>query len=76
VQTVGNKIAYFREKKNINQDELAKAVNITRPYLSNIENDKQKPSYVIAKKISIALGEPLDAIFFDESVHHNEHSTA
>lgn len=35
-----------------NISEVARRLNITRPYLSNIINGKYKPSYDMLKKIS------------------------
>jgi len=66
---VGNKIAYYRNKKSMTQDKLAKITGISRPYLSDIENDKKKPSCLIALKISKVLNEPVEDIFFGIDVN-------
>lgn len=71
-----NKITEYRTKKNMTQDALAEKANITRPYLSDLENNKKKPSFEVADRIAKALGEPVDAIFFGESVNHSEQITA
>ncbi|MCY6372414.1 helix-turn-helix transcriptional regulator [Clostridium ganghwense] len=67
-----NIIAKTRNKKNISQETLSKSVGISRPFLSNIENGKQIPSCDIAVRISKVLGEPIEKIFFEESVHNKE----
>lgn len=66
---MGNKIAYYRNKKSMTQDKLAKITGISRPYLSDIENDKKKPSCLIALKISKVLNEPVEDIFFGIDVN-------
>lgn len=58
-----NFIGDLRKQKSIKQELLAKEVQITRPFLSNIENSKQKPSYDIALRIAKALGEPFEKVF-------------
>lgn len=69
-----NKIAYYRKKIHLSQDELSKIVGISRGYLSEIENNKANPSFHIISKISKALQKNVGEIFFDNSVHHSEQS--
>lgn len=54
-QNIGRKIRILRKKKGLKQNELAEKVGISRPYLSNIERNKQNPSYYMVKKITNAL---------------------
>ena len=58
-----NKIAEIRQMKKLSQDKLAQKANITRPYLSDLENNKKKPSYEVANRIAKALEKPMEEIF-------------
>ncbi len=49
------KLKLLRLIKGIKQAELAKRLNISRPYLSLIENDWSRPSEEIAERIARAL---------------------
>ena len=64
-----NNLKHFRIKSKLTQEELAKKVEITRPYLTEIENGKRNPTIKIAKKIADILGVTVDKIFFDEIVN-------
>ncbi len=66
-----NKIAEIRQMKKLSQDKLAQKANITRPYLSDLENNKKKPSYEVANRIAKALEKPMEEIFFDDNVNYN-----
>lgn len=46
----------IRESKNLSQEEISKAVDITQASYSNIENGKRTPSVAVAKKIAAVLG--------------------
>lgn len=46
----------MRERENLSQEEISKAVNITQASYSNIENGKRTPSVPVAKKIAAVLG--------------------
>lgn len=61
-----NKISVFRKGLNMTQDDLAKAVGVSRPYLSDIENDKYNPGGALMLKISKALGVSAEDIFSDD----------
>ena len=69
-----NNIAILREQLNITQRELSSMVGISRPYLSDIENNKKNPSCTIADKIIKALDKTFDEVFFTEIVHHSVHN--
>jgi putative transcriptional regulator len=51
------KIAFFRKKLNITQEELANAVGVTRQTILVLEQGKYNPSLVLAHKITKALGQ-------------------
>jgi DNA-binding XRE family transcriptional regulator len=48
------------------QTELAKAIDVTPPYLNQIVNQERSPSAKIAKKITHTLGLEFGDIFFIE----------
>jgi len=50
-----NSIAYFRNKQNLKQKELAEKLGIKRYYLSFIETKKIIPDSELAEKISFEL---------------------
>jgi DNA-binding XRE family transcriptional regulator len=65
---IGNRIAEHRQKRGITQQQLADAIKIGRPALSNIENGKFQPSAKTMRVISDTLQTPLGEIFFNPSV--------
>lgn len=68
-----NKIVYYRKRINLSQQGLAKAVGISRQYLSMIEKNKANPSYSIVFKISKVLKQDVNEIFFEDNVKYDEH---
>lgn len=46
------------------QQQLAEHVGVTRQTIVAVEKEKYSPSLEVAFKIALALGEPLDAVFF------------
>ena len=55
-QTIGQNISSVRIKKGINQEELAKRLNLSRPSIANIEKGNQRPSVYIIVQIALILG--------------------
>ncbi|SDM18271.1 helix-turn-helix transcriptional regulator [Bacillus sp. OK048] len=49
------------------QTELAKAIEVTPPYINQIVNEERSPSAKIAKRISTNLGVDFNDIFFIDS---------
>jgi putative transcriptional regulator len=49
------KIAFYRKKLNITQEELAQAVGVTRQTIIALEQGKYNPSLFLAHKIVKAL---------------------
>lgn len=49
------KIAFYRKKLNITQEELAQAVGVTRQTIIALEQGKYNPSLLLAHKIAKAL---------------------
>lgn len=63
-----NNIQVVRGYRKITQAELAKRTGLARPYLSNLEHGKGKPSIESGIKIAKALGVTLDDLFFTQNV--------
>jgi len=60
-----NRVAEFRRKKLLSQAKLANLAGISRPYLSAIERGNQRViSNIVMFKISSALQEPIEEVFF------------
>ncbi len=49
------KIAFYRNKLNMTQEELAKIVDVTRQTIIALEQGKYNPSLILAHKITRAL---------------------
>lgn len=52
-----NKIAYFRNKLSITQEQLAKNVGVTRQTIISLEQNRYNPSLALAHKITKELGQ-------------------
>lgn len=64
-----SKIKYFREQKNITQEELALKSGVCRATLSALETGKATvTTNITMQKIAEALGESVLAVFFDQVV--------
>lgn len=78
-QQIGNNIKMLREQKGLNQEELARRMNMARPGISNWENGKSEPSasqlIALAKIFNVSLDmlvgnsrESLNVVVVDTSV--------
>ena len=62
-----NRIRELRKQNNITQDELAKAVSVTRQTVISLENGRYNASLQLAHKIAMYFGMAIEDIFiFDE----------
>lgn len=59
---VGEKIREFREKKNLSQKDVAKALGISQPAYFYFENGDRTPSWAVMKKIAKILEVSLDSL--------------
>jgi putative transcriptional regulator len=50
------KIAFYRNKLNITQEELASSVDVTRQTIISLEQGRYNPSLQLSYKITKALG--------------------
>ena len=65
---IGKKIKYYRLKKGLTTEELAKAIGLTKAAISLYENEEREPSDDICKKIAHALDIPWVALLSRNSV--------
>lgn len=67
-----NIIKALRAKQNMTQEELAKKLGISRPALSDIENNKVIPNGKIVIRLANIFKVPAEQIFFEETVIQEE----
>jgi len=60
---LNNRIRVFRAEHRLSQDDLARAINVSRKTISTIEVGRFVPSTVIALKIAHHFGVPVEDIF-------------
>nr|WP_197545355.1 helix-turn-helix transcriptional regulator [Paenibacillus riograndensis] len=60
---VKTRIRELRKERRISQEELAKALRVTRHTITSIENEKYTASLPLAYKISRFFGLPIEDIF-------------
>ncbi len=60
---LGHTIKYFRNQRQIRQDDLANRCSVTVSYLSQLENNKKNPSLKLLSNISDELKIPLPVLF-------------
>ena len=63
---MNNRIKELRKQKKITQDELAKAVEVTRQTIISLENGKYNASRQLAYKISRYFGTNIEDVFIFE----------
>ena len=63
---MNNRIKELRKQKKITQDELAKAVEVTRLTIISLENGKYNASLQLAYKISSYFGTNIEDVFIFE----------
>jgi len=54
----GQTLKRIRTKKKMSQDDITRALEVDRGYISNIENGKKNPTLATIKKLADALGIP------------------
>ena len=64
--TIGNKIKALRTKLNLTQKEVADRCDLTKGYISQLENDLNSPSIATLTDILTVLGTSLKEFFSDE----------
>ncbi len=68
---IGKKIKKIRLEKELTQEEIASAAEISLSHMSNIETAKTKVSLITLAKISRILECSLDELVFDDKITSN-----
>lgn len=63
-KTNGASVAALRNALGVGQEALASAADVTREYISMIENGKRQPEPAVIRKIADRLGVKVDAITY------------
>ena len=61
-----NKIENIRKEREILQDEMAKALGVSRQTISSLENGRYNPSIMLAHKIAKYFGMTIEDVFIFE----------
>ena len=61
-----NIIVQIRQERGIKQDELAKALGVSRQTISSLENGRYDPSILLAHKIAKLFGMTIEEVFLFE----------
>ena len=67
-----NRVEELRKELGMNQEELAKAICVSRQTVSSIENGKYNPSLELAFVIADFFGKTIEEIFIHERGSGNE----
>ena len=61
-----NRIDEIRKARGVNQEELAKALGVSRQTISSLENGRYNPSVELAYKLSKYFGMTIEEVFIFE----------
>ena len=61
-----NRIENIRKERGILQDEMAKALGVSRQTISSLENGRYNPSIMLAYKIAKYFGMTIEEVFVFE----------
>ena len=61
-----NRIEEIRKARGVNQEELAKALGVSRQTISSLENGRYNPSVELAYKLSKYFGMTIVEVFIFE----------
>ena len=61
-----NRIEEIRKARDVNQEELAKALGVSRQTISSLENGRYHPSIELAYKLSKYFGMTIEEVFIFE----------
>lgn len=65
-EQVKNRLEKIRKQRGINQEELAKALEVSRQTIGSLENGRYNPSILLAFKIARFFGMTIEEIFIYE----------
>jgi putative transcriptional regulator len=63
---VKNRVRALRQRRGWSQEDLAKALGVSRQSVNAVENGRYIPSLPLALKLGRVFGEPVEAMFEDE----------
>ena len=61
-----NRVRALRQRRGWSQEDLAKALGVSRQSVNAVENGRYIPSLPLALKLGRVFGEPVEAMFEDE----------
>lgn len=61
-----NRLKELRQEKKLTQEELARAVNVTRQTIIAVENNKYDPTLRLAMRVAKYFGIAVEEIFHPE----------
>ena len=61
-----NKIKEYRKIKGVTQDDLAKAVDVTRQTIISLEGGRYNASLILAHKLAVFFGVTIEELFIFE----------
>jgi len=67
-----NRLEEIRKQRNIKQEELAAALEVSRQTIGSLENGRYNPSIILAIKIARYFGMTVEEIFIYEGDNENE----
>ncbi len=74
--TLGQRIKEIRKDNNLTQKEFADRISVSRPFISRMESDKEKPSVSLMKLIASSFGVELDWIMHGAGYKESRKKTA
>lgn len=63
---LANRLKVARAERDLSQDELARAVDVSRNTIGSIETGRYTPSALLAFRIAAALDMPITTLFWLE----------
>lgn len=63
---MNNRIKELRKERNVTQDDLARAVGVTRQTIISLENGKYNASLLLAFRIAAYFGTNIETVFIYE----------
>lgn len=60
IATLGDRIQYARKQSNLTQEELGKALRLSRSFVNHLETNRKKPSLETLIKLVTILGVSFD----------------
>jgi putative transcriptional regulator len=66
---MNDRLAEFRRSQDLNQDEMAKIVGVSKSYYAKIELGQRNPSYNFIQKFKSKFDTNVDSIFFKPDIH-------